>query len=47
MTRALEEFIACRRQGDLLGLMGKLEWDRGYDDETTRWSGAADYASGS
>jgi hypothetical protein len=28
VTKALEEFIARRRQKRLLDLMGKLEWDR-------------------
>ena len=27
VTRALEEFIARRRQRSLMDLMGKLEWD--------------------
>jgi hypothetical protein len=31
VTRALEEFIARRKQKNLLDLMGKLEWDDGYD----------------
>ncbi|MBV8536974.1 MAG: type II toxin-antitoxin system VapB family antitoxin [Alphaproteobacteria bacterium] len=31
VTRALEEFIARRQQKELLTLMGKLEWDRGFD----------------
>jgi len=31
VTRALEEFIARRRQKRLLELMGKLEWDPGCD----------------
>jgi hypothetical protein len=31
VTRALEEFIARRKQKDLLELMGKLEWDSSYD----------------
>lgn len=30
VTRALEEFIARRRQKRLLELMGKLEWDTSY-----------------
>lgn len=30
VTRALEEFIARRRQKRLLDLMGKLEWDTSY-----------------
>lgn len=36
VTRALEEFIARRRQKRLLELMGKLEWDPGYDYKTER-----------
>ncbi len=31
VTRALEEFIARRKQKNLLDLMGKLEWDDAYD----------------
>jgi hypothetical protein len=31
VTRALEEFIARRKQKNLLDLMGKLEWDDTYD----------------
>jgi len=31
VTRALEEFIARRRQKSLVKLMGKLEWDRSFD----------------
>ena len=36
VTRALEEFVARRRQKRLLELMGKLEWDSGYDYKTER-----------
>ena len=38
VTKALEEFIARRRQKDLLDLMGKLEWDESFDykDERAR-----------
>jgi len=36
VTRALEEFIARRRQRDLLELMGKLEWDPCYDYKRER-----------
>jgi hypothetical protein len=36
VTKALEEFIARRRQKDLLELFGKLEWDPGYDYKTDR-----------
>ena len=31
VTRALEEFIARRRQKSLADLMGKLEWDPSFD----------------
>jgi hypothetical protein len=36
VTRALEEFIARRQQKRLLTLMGKLEWDRGFDYKKSR-----------
>ena len=38
VTRALEEFIARRKQKQLADLMGKLEWDDSYDykDERSR-----------
>lgn len=36
VTRALEEFIARRRQKDLIELMGKLEWDESFDYKTER-----------
>jgi hypothetical protein len=36
VTRALEEFIARRRQKRLLELMGKLEWDTGCDYKAER-----------
>jgi hypothetical protein len=36
VTRALEEFIARRRQKRLLDLMGKLEWDKSFDDKANR-----------
>jgi Bacterial antitoxin of type II TA system, VapB len=36
VTRALEEFIARRKQKNLLDLMGKLEWDDGYDYKAER-----------
>lgn len=36
VTRALEEFIARRRQRRLLDLMGKLEWDRSLDVKAER-----------
>ena len=36
VTRALEEFIARRRQKRLLDLMGKLEWDETFDCKAER-----------
>ena len=36
VTRALEEFVARRRQKDLLDLFGKLEWDPDYDYKAER-----------
>ena len=36
VTRALEEFIARRKQKRLLDLMGKLEWDSSYDCKAER-----------
>jgi len=36
VTKALEEFIARRRQKRLLELMGKLEWDDGFDYKAER-----------
>jgi hypothetical protein len=36
VTRALEEFIARRKQKRLLNLMGKLEWDTGFDYKAER-----------
>jgi hypothetical protein len=36
ITKALEEFIARRRQKGLLDLMGKLEWDSSYDYKAER-----------
>lgn len=36
VTKALEEFIACRRQKAMLDLAGKLEWDAGYDYKNER-----------
>jgi hypothetical protein len=36
VTRALEEFIARRRQKRLLDLMGKLEWDDSFDYKAER-----------
>jgi len=36
VTKALQEFIACRRQKRLLDLMGKLEWHSSYDYKAER-----------
>ena len=36
VTKALEEFIARRQQKRLLELMGKLEWDQGFDYKAGR-----------
>ena len=36
VTRALEEFIARRRQKRIAELMGKLEWDASYDYKAER-----------
>lgn len=36
VTKALEEFVARRRQKRLLDLTGKLEWDRSYDYKAER-----------
>ena len=36
VTRALQEFIARRKQKHLLDLMGKLEWDASYDYKNER-----------
>ena len=36
VTKALQEFIARRRQRRLLDLMGKLEWDSSYDYKAER-----------
>ena len=36
VTRALEEFIARRKQKRLLDLMGKLDWDKAYDYKAER-----------
>jgi hypothetical protein len=36
VTKALQEFVARRRQKRLLDLMGKLEWDPGYDYKAER-----------
>jgi len=39
VTRALEEFIARRKQKHLLDLMGKLEWDTDFDYKAERSQG--------
>jgi hypothetical protein len=36
VTKALQEFIARRRQKRLLELVGKLEWDESYDYKAGR-----------
>ena len=36
VTKALQEFIARRRQKRLLELFGKLEWDDAYDYKAER-----------
>jgi Arc/MetJ family transcription regulator len=36
VTKALEEFIARRRQKRVLDLFGKLEWDTSYDYKAER-----------
>ena len=36
VTKALKEFIARRRQKGLLELIGKLEWDDGFDYKAER-----------
>lgn len=36
VTKALEEFIARRRQRELVDLFGKLDWDPDYDPRTER-----------
>ena len=36
VTRALEEFIARRRQKRLVDLMGNLEWDNSFDFKAER-----------
>jgi len=36
VSRALQEFIARRRQKRLLELVGKLEWDESYDYKAER-----------
>ena len=39
VTKALQEFIARRRQKRVLELFGKLEWDAGYDYKAERQRG--------
>ena len=39
VTRALEEFIARRKQKRLLELMSKLEWDPSFDYKAERSRG--------
>lgn len=39
VTKALQEFIARRQQKRLLDLMGRLEWDSGFDYKTERKRG--------
>ncbi len=36
VTKALEEFVARRKQRRLIELMGKLEWDSNYDYKSER-----------
>jgi hypothetical protein len=36
VTKALQEFIARRKQKNLLELLGKLEWDLTYDYKAER-----------
>jgi hypothetical protein len=36
VTRALQEFIARRRQQRVLDLMGQLEWDDSFDYKAER-----------
>lgn len=36
VTKALEEFIARRRQKRMLDLVGKLEWDHSFDYKAER-----------
>ena len=39
VTKALEEFVARRRQRKLLDLAGKLEWEEAYDYKAERSRG--------
>jgi Arc/MetJ family transcription regulator len=36
VTRALEEYVARRKQKHLVDLMGKLEWDESFDYKLER-----------
>ena len=36
VTKALVEFVARRRQKDLLDLFGQLDWDPAYDYKSER-----------
>ena len=36
VTKALQEFVARRQQKRLLDLLGKLEWDSGFDYKAER-----------
>lgn len=36
VTRALQEFIARRRQKRIVELMGKLQWDKSFDYKAER-----------
>jgi hypothetical protein len=36
VTKALEEFVARRRQKDLIKLFGKLNWDHSFDYKAER-----------
>jgi hypothetical protein len=36
VTRALEEYIARRRQAKILDLFGALDWDPGFDYKRAR-----------
>jgi hypothetical protein len=41
VTKALQEFIARRRQKRLLELIGKLEWDESHDYKVERGRASA------
>ena len=36
VTKALQEFIARRQQKTLIDIMGRLEWDTGFDYKAER-----------